>query len=92
MVDGVLHIKNPKKPLRGEVILDIEKTLDINPYQFEDVGLRSFTFIRDADGDVILFNRSRTEAQRFNRNGEYLGSLVRKGQGPGEFPDMRSFN
>jgi len=33
MVDGVVHIMNPEKPLRGEVILDIEKTLKINPYQ-----------------------------------------------------------
>lgn len=92
MVDGVVHIKNPEKPLRGEVILDIERILEINPYQFEEVALKWFDFIRDTDGEVILFNRSSTEAQRFNRNGEYLGSLVRKGQGPGEFPDMRGFS
>jgi len=92
MEDGVLHIKNPEKPLRGEVILEIEKTLEINPYQFEEVGMRTFTFARDTDGEVILFNHNIVEAQRFNRDGEYMGNLVRKGQGPGEFTDMGGFS
>ncbi len=91
MVDGVAHIKNPEEPLRGEVLLDIEKILEIDPYQFEEVRLGWFDFIRDTDGEVILFNSNITEAQRFNHEGEYLGSLVRKGQGPGEFPDRSGF-
>ena len=44
--NGVAHIMNPEKPLNGEVQLDIEKTLEINPYQFEEVGLRRFSFCR----------------------------------------------
>ncbi len=92
MVDGVTHIMNPEKPLKGEVQLDIEKTLEINPYLFEEVGLRRFSFIRDIDGEVILFDSIRAEAQRFNRNGEYIGSFFRKGQGPGEFQLRRMFN
>lgn len=89
MVDGVAHIKNPEKPLKGEVLLDIEQTLKINPYQYEEVDLGWFDFVRDRDGEVILFNPDKTEAQRFNQDGKYLGSLVRKGQGPGEFPDFQ---
>jgi hypothetical protein len=92
MVDGVLHIMNPEEPLRGEIKLDIEKTLEINPYQYEEVGLGSFSFIRDIDGEVLLFDPSRAEAQRFNRNGEYMGRLFQEGQGPGEFPGRRRFN
>jgi len=90
-IDGVVHIRNPGKPLKGIVLLGIEKYLEINPYQFEEVGLRGFYFVRDTDGEVILFNSNITEAQRFNHEGEYLGSLVRKGQGPGEFPDRSGF-
>ncbi|NQT80050.1 MAG: hypothetical protein HQ555_06635 [Candidatus Aminicenantes bacterium] len=92
MVDGVAHIKNPEKPLKGEVLLDIEQTLNINPYQYEEVDLGWFDFVRDRDGEVILFNSNKTEAQRFNLDGKYLGSLVRKGQGPGEFPDFQMFS
>jgi len=91
MIDGVTHIINPEKPLKGEITLDIEKTLEINPYQYEEVGLGGFDYVRDTDGEVILFDPNYTEAQRFNHNGEYLGSLVRKGQGPGEFPNGQFF-
>lgn len=92
IVDGVVHIMNPEKPLKGTVLLDIEKTREINPYIHEEVGLRYFSFIRDEDGQVILFDSGNAEAQMFNRNGEYKGSLFRKGQGPGEFPKRRMFN
>jgi hypothetical protein len=92
MVDGVAHIMNPEKPLKGEVTFDTEKTLEINPYQFEEVGLRHFSFIRDEIGDVILYDSNSAEAQMFNRIGEYKGSLFRKGQGPGEFSERRGFN
>lgn len=92
MVDEVAHIMNPEMPLKGEVLLDIEKTREINPYQFEEVGLRRFSFIRNEDGEVILFDLGMAEAQRFNKDGEYNGELFRKGQGPGEFPPRRMFN
>jgi len=91
IIDGVAHIMNPETPLKGTVQLDVEKTREINPYLHEEVKLRGFKFIRDTDGEVILYDDTDTEAQRFNRNGEYLGSLVRKGQGPGEFPNYRFF-
>jgi len=92
MVDGVSHIMNPEIPLKGEVTLDIEKTREINPYQFEEVGLRSFSFIRDGGGELILYDLNGAEAQMFNKNGEYKGSLFRKGQGPGEFPEGQVFS
>ena len=91
MVDGVAHIMNPEKPLKGTVLLDVEKTREINPYIHEEVDLAYFYHVRDTDGEVILFHPNKTEAQRFNHNGEYQGSLVRKGQGPGEFSDYQFF-
>ena len=92
MVDGVAHIINPEKPLKETVLLDVEKTREINPYIHEEVGIKYLSFIRDKDGQVILFDSGNAEAQMFNRNGEYMGSLFRKGQGPGEFPERRMFN
>lgn len=88
MKDGIVHIKNPEKPIKGTVLLDIEKTQEINPYKLEEVGFRQFRFARDADGEVILLGINQTEVHRFAQNGDYLGSLVQKGQGPGEFPDF----
>ena len=90
-IGGVAHVLNPKKPLQGTIQLDVEKTLEINPYAYEQIGLRYFDFVRDSNGDVILFSSGVVEAQRFNSQGKYLGPLVRRGEGPGEFPNHRFF-
>jgi len=92
IVDGVVHIMNPEKPLKGVVQLEIEKTRELNPYTHEEVGLSHFSFIRDEDGEVILFDSFKAEAQRFNKDGEYKGKLFRTGQGPGEFQGRRMLN
>lgn len=88
-IDGVKHILNPEKPLKGTVMLDVEKTLEINPYEQKDVGIRYMLFARDDDGFVILFDPNQAEGHKFDNKGKYLGSLVKKGQGPGEFSPMQ---
>jgi len=86
--DRIKVIKNKKRPLKGTVKLKIEKIREINPYKFESVGLSEFRFARDTDGEVILFSGNKIEAHRFSSCGKYIGSLLRRGQGPGEFPDF----
>lgn len=88
LIDGIRHIKNPATPLKGTVMLEVDKIIEINPYEHEEVVLKSFNSVRDEDGEVILFDVNNSEAQRFANDGEYLGSLFRKGQGPGEFTEM----
>jgi len=88
-IDGVKHILNPEKPLKGTIILDVEKTLEINPYEQKDVGIKYMLFARDSDGAVILFDPNNAEGCKFDNQGKYLGSLVKKGQGPGEFSPMQ---
>jgi hypothetical protein len=89
MIDGVRHILNPEKPLKGTVALDVEKVLEINPYDQKDVGIRYMLFARDDDGAVILFDPNRAEGHKFDNKGGYLGPLVKNGQGPGEFSPMQ---
>jgi hypothetical protein len=84
-IGGVKHILNPEKPLKGTIILDVEKALEINPFTIEDVGIQYMLFDRDDDGSVILFDPNRAEGYKFDNKGKYLGPLVKKGQGPGEF-------
>jgi hypothetical protein len=84
-IDGITHIFNPAKPLKGIVQLEVEKTLTINPYDQPDVALKFFYFIRREDGAVILYDPNNAEAHRFGPKGEYLGQFFKKGQGPGEF-------
>jgi len=85
MIDGISHIQNPENPIKGKVSLELEKTLEINPYSREDIGLRYFYSVKEKDGEVILFDPNRSEAHRYDSQGDYIGSLIRLGQGPGEF-------
>lgn len=91
-IEGITYIFNPERSLKGTVVLEVEKSLVINPYQFEEIGLRGFKFVRDDDGEVILFNSNLSEAHRFSHRGEYLGNLIKQGQGPGEFPNYSFLN
>lgn len=89
MIEGIKHIQNPSAPLKGIVTLEVEKKLEINPYDQEDVGMRMIFSVKENNGDIIMFDPNQSEAQRFSSTGEYKGSMIRQGQGPGEFVPMR---
>jgi len=89
IIDGVRHIMNPGTPLKGSISIELEKKLEINPYEHEDFGLRYFYAVKDKDGEIILFDVNNSEAQRFTGDGGYIGSFFRQGQGPGEFVPRR---
>lgn len=89
VIEGVRHIMNPETPLKGSVSLELEKKLEINPYEHEDFDLRGFRAVKDKDGEIILFNVNDSKAQRFTKDGGYIGSFFRQGQGPGEFVPRR---
>ena len=85
VIDGIPHVMNLELPIKGTILLEVEKGLEIDPHKYEEVGIRNFNHVRDEDGEVILFDSSQSEAHRFDARGNYLGNLVRLGQGPGEF-------
>jgi len=80
---------NPETPLKRSISLELEKKLEINPYEHEDFDLRYFYAVKDKDGEIILFDVNDSKAQRFTGDGGYLGSFFRQGQGPGEFVPLR---
>ena len=82
MIDGIKHVQNPAEPIKGTVLLELEKQLEINPYEIEDIGIRGLKFAKIMNGDVILHDRK--EAHRFTKEGKYLGSIFKWGPGPGE--------
>jgi hypothetical protein len=84
-IDGVPHVLNPAKPLKGTITLDVERTRTINPFDQSEVGMRSFRFSRDGSGNVILYDFIGAEGHLFTQDGRYLGLLTKQGQGPGEF-------
>ena len=90
MIDGIKHIQNPAEPIKGTIVLELEKKLEINPYDYEEIGFNYYQSVKDPeDGEVMLFDVNGSEAHRFSGEGEYQGSLIRHGEGPGEFPPRR---
>jgi hypothetical protein len=84
-INGIRHIQNPAIPAKGTVLLDIEKVLEVNPFDNPDVALRFIFSARLDDGAVILYDINDSKAYLFSPNGKYERDLVRNGQGPGEF-------
>ena len=90
-IDGIPHILNPPKPLKGTIRLEVERVRTIDPYKQPEVGLRIILFSRDDAGNVILFDPNRAEGHRFGPDGKYLGLLTKGGQGPGEFSPVQGY-
>ncbi len=86
MDNGIKVIKNPREPLYGEINLDLQEDLSIGN---EDD--KNFMFYRvrgiavDNQGNIYVADMSNFRVQKFDRNGQYLLTIGRQGQGPGEF-------
>lgn len=87
VIDGVKHIHNPAEPLKGTVDLEVEEALRIDP---AELGIEDFVVFdrlwKDPLGNVYLMNWRTRNIFQFTSRGDYLGSFIRIGQGPGEFP------
>ena len=84
--NGVKVVKNPREPLYGELVFDLEEDLSIGReddenylfYSVRDIGV-------DDDGNIYVLDRGNLRIQKYDRDGNYLCTMGRVGQGPGEF-------
>lgn len=84
--DGVKVIKNPGEPLYGEITLELEEDLSIGKEEDENyMFYRTWRMAEDKQGNIYVLDAGNTRIQVFDREGQYLRTIGRKGQGPGEF-------
>ncbi|HOE14156.1 MAG TPA: 6-bladed beta-propeller [Candidatus Saccharicenans sp.] len=88
--EGVRQVINPAHPLKGTVQVEAEKTFELNPYKIPDFNWKYFRVLRDKQ-QIILYDPNEPAAKIFSKDGAYLGSFIRIGQGPGEFPSYTGF-
>ena len=85
-VDGVTVVKNPKEPMYAENVFVLEEELSVGEVEGKEEYL--FSRIRDVDVDVeeniYVLDSGETHIKVFNKNGEYVRTIGKKGQGPGE--------
>jgi len=87
--DGVKVVKNPDKPLFGELIFDLEEDLIIGNEEYENYMFYQAHDIKvDSQGNIYVLDAGNHRVQKFDKNGNYLQTIGRKGQGPGEFANI----
>ncbi len=85
-VDGVMTVTNPIEPYYGEVSFELEEDLSIGNEEDENYLFYSaFDLAVDQDGNIYISENRNIRVQKFDRVGNYLQTIGRKGQGPGEY-------
>jgi hypothetical protein len=79
-------VKNPAEPLYGEIHLDLEEELSIGNENDENYMFNGVTDVAtDSQGNIYVLDRMNFRVQKFDKNGQYIQTIGKKGQGPGEF-------
>jgi len=93
-VDGVTYVNNPEEGLwdsKEESQITLIEDLKIGEMDGPEEIL--FVYLRDVavntKGDIYVADLKLNEIRKFNKDGEYLMTLGRPGQGPGEFQFLR---
>jgi hypothetical protein len=79
-------VKNPSDPVYGEILFELEKDLSIGREDDDNYlfyGPRNI--VVDDQGNIFILERGNCRIQKFDKNGDYLQTIGKKGQGPGEF-------
>ncbi|MDH5468632.1 MAG: 6-bladed beta-propeller [Candidatus Aminicenantes bacterium] len=85
--DGVTVVNNPKEPIYSENAVSLEEELSIG----EAEGRKEYMFSQvrsiavDDEENIYVLDRKEVHIKVFDKDGEYLRTFGKKGQGPGEF-------
>lgn len=84
--NGVKVVKNPEDPVYGEIIFDLEEDLSIgNESDQNYMFFRTGGIATDSQGNIYIVDGGNHRIQKFRSDGQFLQTIGRKGQGPGEF-------
>jgi len=85
--NGVKVIKNPTTPLYGDFAFDLQEDLVIggDPTKENAYFPKGAVLSVDEDGDFFVCDFGNRRVQMFDRQGAFLRSIGRQGQGPGEY-------
>jgi len=83
--DGQTSVRNPDQPLAGEATLTLEELWTLGD-EDSDVLLGIVSeLIAGPDGNVYVLDSQLSEIQVIGPGGEWLATIGREGEGPGEF-------
>ena len=88
IIDGVRHIHNNAPQWGDETKIELEFVQEIGSLEATDenyIMWKISDVCRDSDGNIYIINSGDCRIQKFNADGEYMATIGRKGEGPGEF-------
>ncbi len=86
IVDGIKVITNPEEPKYGDFVFDLEEDLVIGDVNDEDYFFpRRVTPNVDEEGNIYVCDEGNRRIQKYDKNGKYVRTIGREGQGPGEY-------
>lgn len=84
--DGIKVIKNPGEPLYGKIKFELKEDLSIGKEDDENYMFYRVRGIAvDNQGNIYITDWGNYRIQKFGQNGNYLQTIGRQGEGPGEF-------
>jgi hypothetical protein len=85
--DGAIVVKNPKEPMYGENVFNMEEELSIGEPEGREDYMFSLIVSIDVDdeGNIYVLDIKERHIKVFNSDGRLMRIIGRKGQGPGEF-------
>lgn len=91
VVDGVDHVMNPADAMEASLTVPLNERWRRGESDTEEVIFALLDDIAVADdGTIYVLDSQLNEVQVFAPNGEYIRSIGREGEGPGEFTFPRS--
>lgn len=86
-VDGVAVVKNPKKPIYSNEIVFFNEELSIGMSEGPEEYILNYilSFAADDEGNIFILNMKPFRVKVYDKEGKYIRSIGREGQGPGEF-------
>lgn len=84
-VDGVVHVHNPADPPQPAVVLGTERLWEHGGDDDEIIFGVTGRILTDEDGNSYVLDQQLSEIQVFAPDGEWLRTIGREGEGPGEF-------
>lgn len=84
--EGIRTVLNPREPIFGTIFLDLEEDLRIGNENDENYLFYTVLDIDvDVAGNIYVADYKNYRIQKYNKNGQYVETIGRKGEGPGEF-------
>ena len=85
-VDGVTVIKNPKEPIYSADVFSLEEELTIENEEGEErfMFLDIPNLVVDEEENIYVCDTKAAHIIVFDKNGDFLRTIGKKGQGPGE--------